>query len=152
LIAILFDGICERFRGPLLPGLLVFTAMCTSAILLLSGNTSFSLTVGCGAGALAGISVAMCGTREATLRGASLACCALLGGAMLVGQFNTLSTVPLASYIIPPLAPLLMWVGVRGPLSQGGGFVAGAKKIAVPVAACLIAVGVAAIKSLGGTE
>jgi hypothetical protein len=152
LIAMLFDGVCERWRGPLLPGMLVFAAMCTSAILLLSGSTGFSLTAGAGAGALTGIAVAMCRTREATFRGASLACCTLLGGAMLVGQFNTISQVPLASYVIPPVAPLLLWAGVRGPLSQGNGAFAGMKRIAIAAAACCIAVGLAAMESLGGGE
>jgi hypothetical protein len=152
MIAILLDGVCERLRGPLLPVTLVFAAMCSSAILLLSGNTSFALIVIAGAGALTGMAAALCRTREATLRGASLACCTLLGGAMLVGYFNTVSTVPLASYLIPPVAPLLLWAGVRGPLSQGTSFVAGVKKSALAAAACLIAVGLAAMDSFGGAE
>ncbi len=145
LVALLFDGICERFRGPLLPGLLTFTAMCTSIILLLSGSTSFALTAGAGAAALGGMTISMMWTRDAKLKGLSLAFCTLLGGAMLVGRFNTLSTIPTACYFIVPLAPLLMWCAVCGPLSNGTGFVGSIKKVALPVIASLVAVGMAVI-------
>ncbi len=148
-VAFLFDGVCERFRGPLLPGLLTFTGMCTAMVLLLSGTTSFALTVGAGAAALSGITVSMLWTHSANLKGMSLACCTLLCGGMLIGQFNTTNTtVPLASYIILPLAPLLMWCALRGPLSKGTGFVGGMKRVALPVIACLVVVGLAAIAGL----
>jgi hypothetical protein len=151
-LAILFDGVCERFGAALVAGVTAFCAMCAAAILLLSGSTSFALTAGSGAAALAGIAVAASRSREATCRGAALVCCVLLGGAMLVGKFNTLSAVPPGCYVVPALAPLLLWGAVRGPLSGGGGFAVGSKQVVLPVAASVIAVVVAAIESSGGGE
>lgn len=149
LVALAFDEISHRFRGSLLPGFLTFAGMCTAVILLLSGIISFSRTAGAGAAALGGIAVAMLWTRSANLKGVSLALCTLFGGVMLVGRFNSLSKIPTVCYVIVPLAPLLMGCAVRGPLSQGTGFIGGFKRLALPVIACLVAVGLAIAADFG---
>jgi hypothetical protein len=145
LTAFLLDGVIERFRGPLLPGLLTFTAICTAAVLGLSGNLRFAQMIGAGAAALGAITVATLWAKEVSLKGISLPFATLIWGGMLIARMNTSSAVPLASYVIVPVAPLLMWAAVRGPLSRGAGFVAGLKKTALPVIACVVAVAMAAM-------
>lgn len=116
LSALALDALTARLTGPLLPLTLVINLGCGAAVLALSGSLRFAQIVGAGVGALCGLSLfALFDRSRLALLGGALPYAVLAGGAMLVGRVNSYSEVPLASYLLIPLAPAAAWVCVAEP-------------------------------------
>ncbi len=94
-------------------------ALGAALILTLAGSLRFGQIGGCIAAAFFGLMVAQFVDRtsgkmpDITLLFTGLCC-----GAMLVGQLNSSSDVPLISFLIPPLAPTSIWLGRIRPFAK----------------------------------
>jgi hypothetical protein len=118
-LASLLEPLAIRLLGPLLP--IVFWATMTTAavVLALSGSLRFAQIALAGAGSLFGVLLVACFRRETNhVTGLALLFSVMAVGLMLVGRVNSFSEVPLASYLLVPAAPLSLWLGVTGPLTQ----------------------------------
>jgi len=114
----LLSPLTSRFPGPLLPVVLAATLLAGGMVLFLADILRFAWIGVAGAGAMAGIAtVAAFDKRTDAIAGVTLPFAVLLAGALLVGRLNSFSDVPWVSYLLVPLAPLLLWVGTRGRLS-----------------------------------
>jgi hypothetical protein len=149
LSASLLEPLAGRFSGSLLGLVLFFTMVCASGVLALGGSLRFAQIAGAGAGSLAGLAiVARWGREVDSLQGVAMGFVILIWGSLLVGRVNSFSSVPLASYVLLPLAPLSLWLFARGPLSR----LEGAKRtliaISLPLAIAGCAVILAAVAEL----
>ena len=118
-LASLLEPLAIRLLGPLLP--IVFWATMTTAavVLALSGSLRFAQIALAGAGSLFGVLLVACFRRHTNhVTGLVLLFSVMTVGLMLVGRVNSFSEVPLASYLLVPAAPLSLWLGVTGPLTQ----------------------------------
>jgi len=153
LLASLLDPIAKELTGPLLPAILMASFACGAAVLGLSGNLRFAQIAGAGAGALAGITACtLVRGRTVALDGVALSYSVILGGAMFVGRASSYSDVPLASYALVPLAPLLVWVGMRGPVSRLPVRSRLLVQIGLPFVLCVVALLMAAIAEWPGDD
>jgi hypothetical protein len=125
--------------------LLAVVLVSESVILALGGSLRFAQITGCGAAALAGMSLAAFFDRTGrTADGIALPFALLAAGMMLIGHVNSFSDVPHISYLFPPLAPLALWPLATGP----GARASGPRRwvlVSLPVLICLGAVARAAI-------
>jgi hypothetical protein len=126
---------------------LAVTCACGAVVLILSGNLRFGQIAGIGAGACMGIAIASAFVRQEAVRNyAALPVAVFLSGAMLIGRVNSFSEVPLVSYVLVPLSPLMLWGLAVGPLAKLpgiqrtiAGFVIGVALAGVATAVALIA-------------
>lgn len=149
--ACLFRPLLNRHAGPLLPVVLWATMTAAAIVLALSGSLRFAQIAIALAGALFGIVIVATMWRDSNhLNGMTLLFSVAVVGALLIGRVNSFSQVPLASYLLIPAAPLVVWCGTAGPLSR----LTGAKKLlaltALPCLLLAIAVLGAAVAELGG--
>ena len=145
LIAAGLTPLARRMAASKLFLLLAAVLVCESAILALAGSLRFAQIAGCGAAALAGMSLAAHFDRTGrTAEGIALPFALLAAGMMLIGRVNSFSDVPLISYLLPPLAPLALWPVVAGPLART---TAPQRRLlfVAPVLLCLLAAGLAAL-------
>lgn len=125
--------------------LLAVVLVCESVILALAGSLRFAQIAGCGAAALAGMSLAAFFDRMGrTAEGIALPFALLAAGMMLIGRVNSFSEVPLISYLLPPLSPLALWPMAAGPLARTTARRRWLPAL-LPVVLCLLAVGLAAM-------
>lgn len=145
LISAGLEPLTRRMAAARLFLLLAGVLVCEAAILALAGSLRFAQIAGCGAAALAGMSLAACFDRTGRpSAGIALSFALLAAGMMLIGKVNSFSDVPLISYLLPPLAPLALWPAIAGP----GAHLTGPRRwllSAVPVLISLLAVGLAAM-------
>ncbi|MEZ6060560.1 MAG: hypothetical protein R3C19_09380 [Planctomycetaceae bacterium] len=142
----------ERLTDWAFPAALTGVAACAAIILLLCGSLRFCQTAGCGTGALAGMSlVCFSGRRQTVLSGIVLPYTILLSGILLIGRIGSFSEVPWFCYVLPPLAPLALWIAAVRPLSQLTAAKAAALRIGLPLAVCAAAVVPAVIAWMGTT-
>ncbi len=114
-------------------------------ILTLAGSLRFGQIGGSIAAGFFGLMVAEFVARTSDkLTDLSFMFCVLGGGVMLVGQLNSSSDVPLVCYLIPPLAPLTLWLGRLGPLAKLTGKSRMTIDIVLPAIVVLTAVCIAA--------
>ena len=95
------------------------TALGTALTLTLAGSLRFGQIGGAIAAGFVGFLFAQVVDRKSDrLSDVSFLFTLLCGSAMLVGQLNSSSDVPLVCFLIPPLAPLALWLCQLGPLSK----------------------------------
>jgi len=144
------EPLSRRFSGTIFGLVLFITMTFAAAVLALSGILRFAQMAGAGAGALAGLALACrFGSEEANslpglAGGFVLLCC----GSLLIGQVNSFSDIPLASYLLVPLAPTSLWLFVRGPLSRWEGTKGFLARAGLPLIISAIALVLAAAAEL----
>ena len=124
------------------------TLLFGAALLATSGSLRFAQVLGAGAGALCGMAAAAwlgARARPLALAGISLSFTVLLAGMMLVGRVNSFSSVPLASYVLIPVAPLFLWISFAGPLSHLQGMKRATVQFALALTPCAAALVLAAL-------
>src|SRR5690606_22524823 len=113
-------------------------------ILAAAGSLRFAQIAGCGAAALAGMAlVAYFNRAKRTADGIALPFAVFAAGMMLIGRVNSFSDVPLISYLLPPVAPLALWLTMAVPTAR----TAATRRwllLSIPIVLCLLAVGLAA--------
>lgn len=153
LLAALLQPLVSRVPSPLLGTVLSFCLIVIAVILALSGSLRIAQTAGAAAGALVGCTTAsVVRSRRGDYAGIALPFALLAVGLMLIGRVNSFSTVPLVSYLLPPLAPLGLWCSAAiGTPRQPGrtGMILAAILVILPLA---IALGLAAAAEMGGAE
>jgi hypothetical protein len=121
LLAVVLRPLPERLPGVALPLVLVVKLLSAAVVLILGASLRFSQFAGVGAGAMIGMTVVTAFDRSpGVLRGISLPVTMYVAGALLVGQVNSYSDVPLLSYTLIPFAPVLLWIGVFSPWGRLG--------------------------------
>lgn len=145
LLAWTLEPLSNRCSPLLYAIVLTGTAVCCAVVLVLSGSLRFGQIAGSAAGALTGLSLVLLLVRSpALLTGIGFSFAVLIAGALLVGRVHSFSDVPLASYLLIPLAPLFLWVAALPPVSRLTGWRFAATALAFPIAACGLAVALAA--------
>ncbi|MEQ8788780.1 MAG: hypothetical protein RIC55_20885 [Pirellulaceae bacterium] len=123
LLAVVLQPLPERLPGLALPLVLSATLLTAAVVLFLGASLRFSQFAGVGAGAMLGMTLAAALDRSpGSMRGIGLPLTILVAGALLVGQVNSYSEVPLLSYALVPFAPALLWIGAASPWGRGGGW------------------------------
>lgn len=118
-VAALLRPLATAVSGGLLAGVCAACCIAAAIVLNCSGSNLFTQLAGAGAGAMTGVAIAAAVDRRASERdGWPLPFVVFLSGALWIGQANSFSNVPLASYLLVPLSPLAMWIGVRGPIGR----------------------------------
>jgi hypothetical protein len=146
----LLEPLARRFQGPLLPAMLWATMTTAAVVLALSGSLRFAQIALAGAAALFGIMLVACFRRNANmLTGVSSIFSVMAIGSLLIGQVNSFSEVPLSSYVLVPLAPLLLWFCTTGPLSRLEGVKRSFAYASLPIGVLVGAVLLAAIAEFG---
>jgi hypothetical protein len=150
--AFLLDAAAARIAGAAVPLALAAASLCGAVVLALSGNLRFAQILGAATGACAGIALVAALRRGANLTtGIALPWTLLTAGAMLVGRVNSFSDVPLASYLLIPVAPTALLLRAVGPMSRWKGLRSWAL-LAIPLAICGMAVALALIADAGSGE
>lgn len=118
-LIVLLDPLAARLAGNLLPTHLAITATVGAVILGLSGSAKYAQLGGAVAAAMGGCAIVGWFRQEMTwLRGAMPAFVVLLGGLMFTGYISSFTEIPWLSYLLVPLAPLMLWAGVWLPLGS----------------------------------
>lgn len=144
--ATLLDPLTKRLPGLILPAVLGATLAGGSVVLALSESLRFASVLIAGFGAMAGITlVTRFNKRANTVDGIALPFTVLVCGMMLVGRVNSFSDVPLASYLLVPISPLLLWACVRGPLARLTGWKHAIIQFSLPLIPSGIAIVMAAL-------
>jgi hypothetical protein len=144
LLASLLEPLAARLAGPLLPATTWATMTSAAVVLALAGSLRFAQAASAGSAAMFGVTLVGLWQRETNhIRGASLVFAVMSAGLMLAGRLHSFSDVPVASYVLVPVAPLLLWASVIGPCSNQRGLkrivVAGAPLAVLGVAVILAA-------------
>ena len=120
------------------------SALGMALILTLAGSLRFGQIGGAIAGGFIGFMVAQLVDRNSDrLSDVSFLFTLLCGGAMLVGQLNSTSDVPLVCFLIPPFAPLALCLSRVGPLSKLQGKTRITADILLPALFVVTAIGIA---------
>ena len=132
--AALLELLAKRSKDRILLTVLWATIVTTAVLLALSGSLRFAQIALAGAGSLFGIVITSWWRREAAnMTGAGLQFSMLIVGSLLIGRVNSFSEVPLASYLLVPLAPISLWLFASGPLSNIDGWKRSLAALVVPV-------------------
>jgi hypothetical protein len=138
------EPVFERLPGIVTPLVLASTAGGGAAVMMLSKNAGFAQLSAAAAAGLGGIALIGFFSRGKNLvRGTAPLLIAFLGALMLVGRaYSTLySSVPTISYVLIPVAPLLMGLAAWGPAAGWSAKKRAALQIILPLVAIGIAVG-----------
>lgn len=142
LLPLCLEPIFERLPGIVTPVVLALTAGGGAAVMMLSKYAGFAQLAAAAAAGLGGIALAGWFARGKNLvRGAAPVVVTFLGGLMLFGRaYSSLySSIPAASYLLIPFAPLLMAAAAWGPAANWSAN----KRAAVQVILPLLAIGAA---------
>ena len=113
------EGLPERFPGASFPGILCGCALAAAGVLALSHSLKFAQLAGAAAAALGGCAAASLGRRDApAFRGGTDVFAVLVGGLLYTGWLYSFSEVPVASYVLPVIAPAGLWICAAGPLAR----------------------------------
>ncbi len=152
-VLLALESSTQKFPGWLVAAVLGMTMVAAAIVLLLSGSLLFCQIAGCGAGALVGMGLlTACKLHDQTFEGLALPFTILLAGILLIGRVESFSDVPLISYLLLPVAPLMLCFFVTGPLSRLSGFKAVALKLSLPALVCAVAVIAAVVAEYGSAE
>ncbi|QDS86030.1 hypothetical protein EC9_01880 [Rosistilla ulvae] len=147
------ESLARRMPGPLLPATLWMTLSATAVALALSGSLRFAQIALAGAAAMFGLAIlAWFRPARTSLVGSGFAVAVLAAGSLLIGRVNSFSEVPLATYLLIPLAPLALFASLAGPLSRVEGFKGVAFRLALPILLLGVAVGLAIAAEAGSDE
>lgn len=147
LVVTVLEPLTRQFPPVIFLCLLGVVLNSAAMILAIAGSLRFSQMAICGVAAIIGMAIAgSVGTRQCIVVGIAMPFGLLISALMFAGQANSFSDVPLACYILPPLAPLTLWLAVRGPLSKFGGS-ARWLVLSAPLVVCLMAVATAYIET-----
>ncbi|WP_417731947.1 hypothetical protein [Rosistilla oblonga] len=147
------ESLARRIPGPLLPATLWMTLSAAAVALALSGSLRFAQIALAGAAAMFGLAIlAWFRPTKTSLVGCGFAVAVLVAGALLIGRVNSFSEVPLATYLLIPLAPLALFASLAGPLSRSEGFKGVVVRLALPILLLGIAVGLAIAAEAGSEE
>jgi hypothetical protein len=136
LLWVVLDPLAEWQPGGRVPLLLACVAVAAAVVILLSGILKLATLAGPLAGALTGCAVVgLLSPDRGCLRGMLPGFAVLLVGLLLQGYLTRgAEDVPAISFLLVPVAPLLLWVGGRG---RWGGWLQAAA-VLLPLAAAVI--------------
>ncbi|UUO06803.1 hypothetical protein M4951_00480 [Blastopirellula sp. J2-11] len=143
-IAVPLDGLSRRMNGPWLPAIVTISLAAGMVVILLSGNAKLMQILGMGFAAMVGVTlVSLLSKEKPALLGAALPVTLLSGGYLLDARVQSFSEIPLICYLLPTLAPALLWIGLWKPLAERPGFSGVLLRTLLPIIACIVAVAVA---------
>ncbi len=141
------EPLAKRRPGPSMPIAVGLAFGGAAAVILISGHLNLAVSVAAAGFALAGVGAASIARRDISMaNGPLLAALPLLAVAMVVRYSYMIvetSEVPTVALLLPPLAPLLRWVGEVPPLTRMKGRKAGVLRVAAVLAVSVVAVGLA---------
>lgn len=147
----LLEPLSARWGGSFLAAVYGVVAMTGSAVLMLAGSMRFAQILGCAVGALFGLFVVcLLDGRRPRLIGVAATFTILVAGMLLIGRVQSFSDVPLASYILPVIAPATLWLGAVRPIASLTGWGRTAAACFTPLLLCVVAVGVAVVAEFAG--
>ena len=151
LVVAALQPLTTRVPGLWLLANLIGVLAAGAAVLGLSGSLRFAQIAGCGVAALTGLTIAarFLGGRICS-EGLVLPFALLVTGLMLIGRVNSFSDVPLMSYVLPPLAPLSLWLATSDRVAGTGW-----RRwlvLMLPLVVCGTAVGLAAANELANQD
>lgn len=149
LLASVLESQRRHFSGSLIATVHLIAMAFAAGVLALSGSLRFAQIAGAGAGASAGLALACRFVpKDDSLQGVSLVYVLLLNGILLAGRVNSFSNVPLASYLLIPLAPLSLCLMAQGRLAQWDGAKRTLAGLGLPLIICIFALAIAAVAEL----
>jgi hypothetical protein len=142
LVATALQPLTTRIPSPWLLVNLTGVLAAGAAVLGLSGNLRFGQIAGCGVAALTGLTIAARFSKgRINADGLVLPFTLLVTALMLIGRVHSFSEVPLVSYLLPPVAPLSLWLATNDRIARAG--VRRWLVLLLPLVVCGVAVGVA---------
>ena len=150
-IAMLLDPLlrrphAEKLGAPLLMTILTAAYIFAAVVIFLSGRASFTQFAGAGMAAMGGILLIHAVRKhKEELRDLAVPQTLLLTCLLLISQVDSHSDVPLASYVLVPLAPLALWLIAIKPVSRLTGWKKWLALLPLPMAILLAATMLAAI-------
>ncbi|MEX0791955.1 MAG: hypothetical protein WD045_02380, partial [Pirellulaceae bacterium] len=141
LVTLLLEPLTDRISAPPLAAVFTGTLLGGAIVVFQGDSARFAqvlLTAMCGMGGLF-LAVTVI-ARKNHLLGLACSLTLLVGGPILIGQANTFSNVPLASYLLIILAPLTMWISRTRPLAHWSESAKTTVTIAIPAVTCLAAI------------
>lgn len=147
------ERIGQRLDGPLLPALEWFALSGGAVVLALCGSLRFA-QIGIAAAAVffALLLISLFRRRIGFMRGTAPLYAVAATGCMLVGRANSFSNVPLASYLLIPLAPLPLCFVSSATDESGTVWRRKALLVGIALAIVGLAVGLAVAAEMGGDE
>lgn len=140
-LMVAIEPLADRIPPITLSGVFSVVLFCGAVVVIQGETLRFGQTLLTAAFSMGGLFLAnlTLGRRDHLL---GIACpfVLLLGGPILVGQVSTFSGVPLASYLLVPLAPLTLWLTQVGPLAKSEGMAKMAAMFLLPTVTCLGAI------------
>ncbi|EAQ80833.1 hypothetical protein [Blastopirellula marina] len=143
-IAAPLDALSRRMNGPLLPTIVTISLAAGMLVVLLSGNAKLMQILGMGFAAMVGVTLgSLLSQEKPALLGAALPVTLLSGGYLLDARVQSFSGVPLICYLLPTLAPALLWIALWKPLAERPGFSGLLLRALLPIIVCSVAVALA---------
>jgi len=143
----------DRLPVALTAAVLASAACSAPAVIFLSGSARFTQIAGAAAGAMLGVAIAAGVDRKINgLPGVAAPFAVLVSGFLLIAQTDSFSDVPLASYVLVPLAPLALWLAAWKPVGQLRGWKRWAALAPLPLLLLLAAVLMGVISEFGGAS
>lgn len=153
LLAALIQPLAARVPGPLIGTVLSLCMVVVAVILALSGSLRMAQIAGTAAGGLVGCTTAsVLQSRRGDFAGIALPFAVLAAGLMLIGRVNSYSSVPLVSYLLPPLAPLGLYCAATAGMSRQPGRTRAILATILVMLPLAIAVALASAAEMGGAD
>ena len=157
-LAMLLDPLTRDDGREVLPRSLLITTMTATVffevvIIFLSGSLRFTQLAGAAAGAVLGVFMTLCLDRKVSgIAGVAPTFVMLTAGLLLVAQVDSHSSVPLASYVLVPLAPVALWIAFVKPLRELHGWKQWLALLPLPLVLLFSALLLAMIAEFGQQE
>ena len=143
----------ERLPATLFVTILTATMFFAVAIIFLSGSLRFSQLAGAAFAAMLGVMLAVVLDRKGYGSSGIVAPFSiLLGGLLLIARVDSHSSVPLASYVLLPLAPLALWVAVVKPICKLQTWRRWLALCSLPIALLLVSLIMAMVAEFGAEQ
>lgn len=153
LLSALLQPLAARLPGSLIGTTLSICLVVVAVVMGISGSVRFAQIAGAAAGGFVGCTIAaMFRNRRGDFSGTALPFAVLAAGLMLSGRANSYSDVPLISYVLPPLAPLGLWLSAGAWESRRPGRVGSVMAAILVILPLATAVGLAIRADLGAGE
>lgn len=153
LLAALLQPLTTRLPGPLVGTVLSLCMVIVAAMMVPAGSLRFAQIAGAAAGSFVGCTIAsVFQPRRGDFAGIALPFAVLAAGLMLIGRVNSYSTVPLVSYLLPPLAPLGLWCSAGIWTSHKPGRARAIVAVILVIVPLAVAMGLAVAADMGGAE
>ncbi len=119
-LAALIEPLFDRLPATRILALLSTSALCVAVLVAAFVSLTYAQFAVGSAAALAGCSLAARHSNTVTSSGLGLGYTVIVGGWAFIGAIEP--TTPLVGVLVAPLAPLALWLCVRGPLARTSGW------------------------------